>query len=313
MTAATYNKSKFIVAMLVALLMVVVCVASCTDDSADASSLADNSVVASSEADESLASDDSTLISSDFVGDSETSRATSSTEESSNDSSPPVDVSDETSEVSEDVSEDVSDDFSDAPHDNQSSEPSDENSEPSNDSSTPSESSCSHFWRETTCIAPRTCQKCGATVGSAAPGAHHYRDDICVDCGYERPITFGDSPVYVVLNGVEHALHSYEEACEVVTYDLLENAENGYTVIGKARGVVMDFVSNGDGTYYSPTDSRTYPAYIVCDVFLCQWCRDCGHRTGNGQNGTCVRFLRDAECSKCGEWCEKLTCHTCDE
>jgi hypothetical protein len=40
---------------------------------------------------------------------------------------------------------------------------------------------CSHTYNEATCLAPKTCSKCGATEGDVA--AHNYQNGLCAPCG----------------------------------------------------------------------------------------------------------------------------------
>lgn len=59
------------------------------------------------------------------------------------------------------------------------------------------------------------------------------------------------------------------------------------------------------------------------DVTLCpkyderkdpiKYCQHSGKRTGDGRNGTCVRFVNDCYCPNCGKFVKANTCHTCDE
>lgn len=59
------------------------------------------------------------------------------------------------------------------------------------------------------------------------------------------------------------------------------------------------------------------------DVTLCpkyderkdpiKYCQYSGKRTGDGTNGTCVRFVNDTHCPNCGKFVKANTCHTCDD
>lgn len=120
-------------------------------------------------------------------------------------------------------------------------------------------------------------------------------------------------PIKIVLNGETHFVASYDEAKEFLALEDLENAEAGYTIVLELRSGTRTFTANGDGTFVCSTTLRTYTAQKVYDFYICQWCSDCGKRSGHGTNGTCVKYLRDLICSKCGEYCQLLECHTCDE
>lgn len=130
----------------------------------------------------------------------------------------------------------------------------------------------------------------------------------------EEAVVKGDTPVEIVVNGKEHTVKSYEDAVEVVTLENFENAEKGYVIVLEVRGVTLTFVANGDGTFVNTETGRSRSAQQVYDTYISQWCSHCGQRKGaQGENGTCVRFLVDTECPKCGEFCKALDCHTCDE
>lgn len=42
-----------------------------------------------------------------------------------------------------------------------------------------------------------------------------------------------------------------------------------------------------------------------------KYCQECGKKTGNGQNGTCVQFIQDDYCPNCGEFVKANICHSC--
>ena len=64
-------------------------------------------------------------------------------------------------------------------------------------------------------------------------------------------------------------------------------------------------------TYGGPVVESTLPP-PVNGVFTCS---HCGKASGDGANGTCVRWLvaGDHTCSNCGETVPGGVCHTCDE
>lgn len=41
------------------------------------------------------------------------------------------------------------------------------------------------------------------------------------------------------------------------------------------------------------------------------YCQDCGKKSGDGRNGSCVQFVNADNCPNCGEWVEGWTCHSC--
>lgn len=40
-------------------------------------------------------------------------------------------------------------------------------------------------------------------------------------------------------------------------------------------------------------------------------CKHCGKSSGDGTNDSCVRFVREKDCPKCGEHVLAFICHTC--
>ena len=40
-------------------------------------------------------------------------------------------------------------------------------------------------------------------------------------------------------------------------------------------------------------------------------CSSCGLPSQDGTNGTCVQFMREKDCPKCGIHVQPMTCHTC--
>lgn len=129
----------------------------------------------------------------------------------------------------------------------------------------------------------------------------------------EENVVHGNTPLNVVINGKKETVDSYEEAKVLLTLEDLDGAEKGYVIVLEARGVKLTFVANGDGTFVNTETGRNRSAQQVYDSYISQWCSYCGKRAGNGTNGTCVRKLIDVECSRCGEFCKMLECHTCVE
>lgn len=308
MTAATHNKFKFIAAALVALLVCVSFFASCGDSTETASSAAPSVM---SEAYESFVSGDVSnggFAESSYVSESKSSTASDA---------------EASGVISNDGSEE---DKSDVEFRNESSTPLDESSECSEeddafdtDIGTSKEDdntsilNCNHFWSTGFCSTPSICYYCGTTRGTD-PYKHEwngYDPGICTLCGIERPVIYGDTPVIVDVNDVEYALTSYEEAAKLIPF---KTAEKGFTIVFKANtsnaGLVL--ISNGDGTY-DAGDGYEFSANQLSNTFHNHWCRKCGLRSGDGTHGTCQVFTCDKDCPLCGEPCEKLACHTCDE
>lgn len=119
-------------------------------------------------------------------------------------------------------------------------------------------------------------------------------------------------PTKIVLNGETHFVASYDEAKELLSLDDLEAAEMGYVIIIYKNGIVATFTSIGNGTY-DVSWGGTKTAQQIYNLYIGSWCSDCGKRSGHGANGTCVKYLSDLICSRCGEYCKLLECHTCDE
>lgn len=271
-----------------------------------------------------------------------------SAEESEVSAEPSNDVSEE---LSDDVSEEPSLESSEEPSDETSEEVEDDISEeksvqPEEVSKLTEESKEEqdsepvhiHNWKDATCIAPKICKDCGATEGTAVAhdwqpatcvspimcrfcgkivsgvsNDHAYENGKCKYCGEEQVVTYGDTPVYIVVNGKEMTVSSYEDAKEMLSLEELENAEKGYVLVMEARGVTLTYVANGDGTFFNTETSRNRSAQGIYSSYIGQWCSDCGKRTGNGDNGTCVKKLIDCICSRCGKECKLLECHTCYE
>ena len=59
---------------------------------------------------------------------------------------------------------------------------------------------CSHTYSEATCLAPKTCSKCGATEGDVA--AHNYQNGLCGSCA-DRQLGYG---VWRVVRPSEHGI-----------------------------------------------------------------------------------------------------------
>lgn len=129
----------------------------------------------------------------------------------------------------------------------------------------------------------------------------------------EKEVIHGDTPVEIVVDGKEHTVETYEEAKTLLTLEDFDSAEKGYVIVLEVRGVKLTFVANGDGTFVNTETGRNRSAQQVYDSYISQWCSYCGKRAGDGTNGTCVRKLIDVDCSRCGEFCKMLECHTCDE
>ena len=125
----------------------------------------------------------------------------------------------------------------------------------------------------------------------------------------EETVVTGDTPVEIVVDGKQETVTSYEEAKELLALEDFENAE---VIVLELRSGTRTFTANSDGTFVCSTTLRTYTAQKVYDFYICQWCSDCGKRVGHGDNGTCVRYLIDTECTYCGEFCKGLECHTCN-
>lgn len=121
-------------------------------------------------------------------------------------------------------------------------------------------------------------------------------------------------PLKVIVNDVTYHVASYEEAKAFLTLDDLINAKAGYELIIEKNEVVGVFSANGDGTYTTNFESRPiFSPQQVYDSYISTWCSHCGKRSGDGTNDTCIRYLRDTNCSQCGEFCKMLECHTCVE
>lgn len=60
-------------------------------------------------------------------------------------------------------------------------------------------------------------------------------------------------------------------------------------------------------TSYDPSKC---PQYDIKNDPL-HYCQDCGKKTGDGTNGTCVRFINACKCPECGADVPSRTCHTC--
>jgi len=60
-------------------------------------------------------------------------------------------------------------------------------------------------------------------------------------------------------------------------------------------------------TQYTPSKCPEY-SKAKDPVYTCQ---TCGKATGDGSNGTCVRFVNAASCPNCGVHVSSWTCHTC--
>lgn len=167
-----------------------------------------------------------------------------------------------------------------------------------------------HDWASATCLAPQTCKTCGQTAGSVT--AHSYENGKCKHCGDEKEVVTGDTPVDIVINGKQESVDSYEEAVKALTLKDLEDMAAGETIVLELTNT-RTFTAKGDGTFVCSTTKRTYTAERVYDFYISQYCSHCGKRQGDGTNGTCTYFLYDKDCPKCGEHCEALKCHTCDE
>ncbi len=306
MTAATHTKFKFIAAMLVTLFVCVAFFASCAD-STEAASSAESSV-ATSEVSESFVSDDASNESSAEVSDasepeSSTMSDTESSEDISNDGPESSEISEDPSDVSNEISEPTEsgssgtnaggndgEDESAPENETSSSQGSDTNGE--DESSEPSEED-------------DTSNEDNASTDTSSDNGNSESTE------EPKTVLYGDTPVIVDVNGVEYALTSYEEAAALIPF---KAAEKGFTIVFKANtsnaGLVL--ISNGDGTYTSGSGT-TFSATRVSNIFHNHWCRKCGLRSGDGTHGTCQVFTCDKDCPLCGEPCEKLACHTCDE
>lgn len=168
-----------------------------------------------------------------------------------------------------------------------------------------------HDWQSATCLAPQTCKVCGTTIGSVT--AHLYENGACKYCGDEKEVVTGYTPVDIVINGKQESVGSYEEAVKALTLKDLENMAAGETIKLECNGVSLDFTAKGNGVFVDAGTGRACNAQRVYDFYISQYCSHCGKRAGDGTNGTCVRKLIDCECSRCGEFCKALECHTCGE
>ena len=82
--------------------------------------------------------------------------------------------------------------------------------------------------------------------------------------------------------------------------------ENGkvYKVSADQSGVLDGFIAV-DGLGLVPTpEMKAEIDNMKCSV--------CGKKSGNGTNGTCLRFINYGDyCPNCGVWVDVNTCHTC--
>lgn len=229
-----------------------------------------------------------------------------------------ADASADTSNASKDPAE-VSDASADPPD-----EPSDEVSkEQGNNSSTPEETSKEESTQPGEVSKPAEEGKENETSKNeetstttpdeiVKPNEESKVEEASKDETSKEDVVHGDTPVDVTIDGKQETVDSYEEAKELLTLEMIETAEKGYKIVIEKGGRTLTLTSNGDGTYASSSGS-TRSAQQVYDTYISQWCSYCGKRAGDGTNGTCVRKLIDVECSRCGEPCKMLECHTCDE
>ena len=285
---------------LAAMFVFVVCAVGCAENTEAASSEPESVAVSDKAPESSVESSEASELESSCVS------TTESSEDISNDGSEATDVSEDNSEP-ENVSAEISD-VSSTPsessgEDNSDVELPDESSEPSDESSVPSEEDESSADPD-----DDTSSSSGNDASSSGTGTNNEpnEDD------EEKTVLRGDTPVIIEVNGVEYALTSYEEAAELIPF---ATTPKGYAILFKANcrgsdGLIL--ISNGDGTY-DAGDGYEFSANQLSNRFHGFWCRKCGVRSGDGTHGTCQVFTCDTECPLCGEWCEKLTCHTCDE
>jgi hypothetical protein len=105
---------------------------------------------------------------------------------------------------------------------------------------------CSHSYKDATCVAPKTCSKCGATEGGL--GEHHYQNGVCTDCGDVEIIThsFETGTGYAITVSSDEVI-CYQISASELLYDLCttEKPAQGY----------FKFRENNGTTYYSPAPS----------------------------------------------------------
>lgn len=60
-------------------------------------------------------------------------------------------------------------------------------------------------------------------------------------------------------------------------------------------------------TCYSPSKCSKYD--VKKDPV--HYCQNCGKKSGDGKNGTCVQFVESCNCPLCGKHVDAWTCHSC--
>ena len=154
---------------------------------------------------------------------------------------------------------------------------------------TPKPTTCSHSYKDATCITPKTCTKCGAVSGSAL--GHSYKDATCTNpktctkCGatdgnkVEHSYTDGKCSFC----GEEDAINP-QVYFSPVDYVSLEKQENGISVIQllwdgreyvladtlyvKAGGDPNDFIDYEGERYYGSGGASLSFTYRLADTYI---------------------------------------------
>lgn len=90
--------------------------------------------------------------------------------------------------------------------------------------------SCNHLWSNATCIAPKTCDICGKTEGSASL-SHAYEGDKCKDCGLIK-LTLDNYKDYLDCNATVRVGDSYYDSTYGYIYT---SAECAFEAIGNTH------------------------------------------------------------------------------
>ncbi len=173
-----------------------------------------------------------------------------------------------------------------------------------------SDSSCSHEWQEATCTKAKTCQKCGATEGSANASAHTYgawatiKQPSCTETGTNSRTCTGCGAVDQVTTPVAHAFGEFEiitpVSCEnnglrEKTCALCEHVEQEIlTATGHTFGAWETMV------YATCIDEGEQQKHCACGETVTEEIPAKGHtdKDGDDKCDTCQRTMPDAcECA----------------
>lgn len=142
---------------------------------------------------------------------------------------------------------------------------------------------CDHDWSAATCLAPKTCTKCGATVGDAADHADADSDGLCDVCGatLEKKKT---GKVLIIQNGDPWSNDTHQS---VMSYLLSKGYITGYDIVST---FTFDFIDISDYsviqlvTDNNQTDvasaNKTYDRLLAfansggCVIYNCAWQSD---------------------------------------